>query len=630
MEKLCYALTLGSALWLASCWLLALAGCFTRSGIIVRSSILLVSIGILLSRRLAAVSWDLRRILAVQGDRAALIAIAPLCLWLAFIVWRGAIIPPVSHDALAYHLPKATILARDGAYHYLPYLHWSIRTLPMNYELLLAESIVWQGSDAYSVWLSAFFYVYVMIATGALVERWWGRNNTAIVATMMCVAACPVALLHSGAHKSDLMFAAFLVAAVVATGRFLTQRDSRGLILVILAMAAAGGVKPHAGFLLLAVAPVLLFVCYDELRKRTMTWRFLAAGAVLAVFAFVLLGGAVYISNVMHEHSLLNPRSDDGTRELVIAPYGDYRGLWQGPYVLLAAPFATDPMSLSVPWERRPWFWQRYEVFFSHMGAHFTFAALIAPFAALCLRNVNRGAASQERVLLTLVVVAAFLFSLPVGFKPHGMYQISLPRYVYFVAPVVFAWGIAPVIVSIGNRRTKAAGLALSGVIAVYCGYAADCAVNDRFAPLSFVMWARAHPGTRRVPFSPYRAACIVDELAGPRDAIAVDADYGTWIQPAYGARLERRVDFIPPGNGVPQLAPDVRWVIIDRAAAIAWWHPEFKDLSQWPEYLNHGPLRERDMRVFTFLSHDRRFRLVSFRRDLMQAVFERVRIDPG
>ena len=150
--------------------------------------------------------------------------------WVFFILWRGWLLPPVSHDALAYHLPKAVLFARAHGYEPLSYLDARIRNIPSSYEMLLAENIVLQHRDTITEWISTLFYVLFVIASAAIAERWW-KSRATIVA--LFAAGVPVALLHSGAHKNDLMTAFFIVAALVACGRYISERDGKHCSLLL-------------------------------------------------------------------------------------------------------------------------------------------------------------------------------------------------------------------------------------------------------------------------------------------------------------------------------------------------------------------------------------------------------------
>lgn len=608
-ERACYAAIAGASLWLSSLWLLALTHTLTRPFLGVRLLLAIIAAGVLLRRRLA--------VHGERGNRVPLrrrqdsLFFLPLLGWCAFLLWRGAISPPATHDALAYHLPKATLMVRAHGFEYFAFLTPAIRTLPVNYELLLAEELVWMGSDRLTEWVSVIFYLFFVTAATALASRWWNASRETLATVALVAASVPVVLLNSGAHKNDLMVGAFIVAALVAAGRWLANGERRALLLMVCAFACAIGTKPQAGLLALVLAPVVAI----RLIRRP---RGLAMLAVVSAVAFLALGGVVYLVNYTHEGAFLNAK-DASARSVEIVPYGDWRNLWQGPYVLLAAPFSRDELSLAVPWERTRWFWRRYELYFSHLGVPFAIGALLAPFAMIWTRRLRRGSPA-ERAIVTSVALMTFLVMLPVGFRPHGLYAISLPRYSLFLLPLVLAWTLAPLTELTGRRR-----MVLFAAAVWFSAQAVEYGSRDRFIPLSYLRYARHHPGTRVVPFDPNRAASIADRAAGPRDPIAIDAGFGTWLQPAFGRDLRRPVEFIPPGSDPPQISPAARWVVVDRGYAAVWGHPQFSDLSQARQYLQRGQPEADDLRVISFLRADPHFQAVYDEPKSNQAVFRRI-----
>ncbi|HEU4888926.1 MAG TPA: hypothetical protein VFV49_13650 [Thermoanaerobaculia bacterium] len=606
-ERATAAGTIAAGIWFASAWALALALQLTYGALAVRAAILaIVAIALMIRRYRRRLGPDPQpeREPGIELDRKTLrivaIALLPLVFWLEFVMWRSVIVPPLSHDALSYHLPKAVLFARAEGFRYLAELDPRQRNIPANYELLLTEMLITQGSDDYTEWPSVVMFVLFIVACGALVERWWGPNLVRTLTVMMLSAGVPVLLLHTGAHKNDIMVALFTVAAMVFAGRYWRHGETPALLLLITAVALGLGTKPQVAGLALFLAPFVLYRAFRTLRPRD--WVGVIA---FGVVAFLLLGGAVYVANMIHERSVIGKPVMAGSSSLIA--YGDWRNLWEAPYVLLAAPFSTDARVLRVPWEERPWFWRRYEIFFSHLGIPFALCALAMPFAMWRRRNA-------EPWIITLTALAALVLMLPVTFQPHGMYAISLPRYALFLVPIVFAWTVPRI-------RYATAALVIASL--AFVAYATDMALNDEFVPLDYVLWARQYPGTREVAFDPARAASIADRLAGPHDKIAVDVTYASWLYPVFGAKLSRPVYFIPPGKGPPVIPDDAQWVVIDRGWGIIWGASGFDDLSDFQQLLGGKP-SEDDLRVRRALLRDPRFKLVAVRRGMNQLVFKR------
>ena len=188
------------------------------------------------------------------------------------------------------------------------------------------------------------------------------------------------------------------------------------------------------------------------------------------------------------------------------------------------------------------------------------------------------------------------------------------------MVPIVFGWTIAPLL----RRQLLVVPLAVIGAVS-FSTYAVANAEHDAFVPIEYVQWVRQNPATRAVAFDPNRAAALVDRRAGPREPVAIEAKFGTWIHPAFGADLQRPVHFISSDGGALSLPGEVRWVAVDGAYASIWEHPDFKDLSQVRQFLMRGRPAAEEMQVFRALRADPRFELLIYNRVTNQAVFRRI-----
>src|SRR5207248_4515629 len=128
---------------------------------------------------------------------------------------------------------------------------------PANYELLLSDVLMLTGTDHITEWISTFFYIGFLLATGAAVQRWFGRGLH-VVAAVMVTAATPVLLLHSGADKNDLMTCFFAIAALMWGARWCVHGGRMPWLLTIASLVLAGGTKPHAAAVLAGLAPFMI------------------------------------------------------------------------------------------------------------------------------------------------------------------------------------------------------------------------------------------------------------------------------------------------------------------------------------------------------------------------------------
>jgi hypothetical protein len=610
------AFAIGSALWIASAWVAALLHMLDRPTMLLRTGAVIVAASLACWQRVRG------RVVVPELDggdvRRYLLPLLPVFMWIIFILWRSTVVPPASHDALAYHLPRAVLWIREHAFTFLDLPFDSrMRILPANYEILLADVILLDGGDAVTEWLGVFFYVGFVVAAGSLCERWWQRQNLATLSVVLLTASIPVLLLHTGADKNDIMTGFFMLSALTWSGRWLSLGDVGALILCGVTVISAAGTKPQGLMLAAAMFPFVMWRLVKELRARRVDFAALARVVAVAVLAAVLLGGAFFVTRAIHEGV-----AGAAERRAFVA-YDDWSNLWQAPWVLLTAPFSPWSDELYVPWSDHHWFWVRHEIYFSHLGVPFAICFVLLPVAVMLFRN-DVPERRNERHAMFLAAFATVLLMLPVRDvpMPHGVYTVALPRYVLFFAPVVFALVIAPATARLGTAARRLSAAVPVALALWFCAQAVDAGLNDRFVPLDYVVAARNAPGTRFIAFDSFRAASVVDRIAGPQDTIYFDAGYAAWIHPAFGADLRRPVKFLD----APVVPSDAKWIVIDRGFRIVWQHERFHDLGDTYRYLTRGSPTARDTSLINDLLRDPRFKPVFVDRRWNQAVFQRIR----
>ncbi|HEY0158832.1 MAG TPA: hypothetical protein VGF28_16225 [Thermoanaerobaculia bacterium] len=603
-EQAFSAIVLGTAAWLAVTWVLALAGFLTRGTVTVMAAAFV----------LAALP-SLRAVRPLVTWRIALLG-APVATWLAYVSWRAPWIPPANHDALAYHFTKAVLLARNHGFARFAAPDGRISDLPSNYELLLAQVLLGTHSDAVSEWISVACFVALLVATAALVQRWWTSAAPAAEA-VIAVASAPVALLASGADKNDLLTTVFCVGALLWGARWAVTGGRAPIVLTAISTAIAIGTKPTAGVIVVGIAVPLLL---RAIRIRP-SLRDVALTAALGLTCFTLLGGAAYMANAIDTGSPTGGSiSGDEASNGAQTGYGDYANLLRVPYLILTAPFSRSTNHVWVPWRGEYWFWPRYELFSSHFGAHFTLVFLGLPLALLARLAPERRRERLLAALATLIAVAVFL---PLQMRPLGFFN-AFPRYLLFLVPVVCAL-VLPAALAFARRASVAITAAL---LVFFVLHAVEYGARDRFAPFSYARAAASTGGTRTIFFRPQRAGSAVDRVAGQQDTIAFLGGFDAWTYPAYGPELSRNVLFLPLGATAADIPPQARWVVIDRGWRIIWGDPRFEHMGQFDRMTSRGRPGPDDLRLFQSLRRDCRFALIYNDRRLNQALF--FRVPPG
>ena len=619
-ERLSAGAVLGLGTWIAIHWVLALSHTLTRATIFAVSGSFILGALIVAARH-----WHRLRGAEVERSTGlAILFLLPVLLWTIFILWRGRILPPVSHDALAYHLPKAVLMLRAHGFGHFVAPDPRIGAYPANYELLLTDVLALSGTDRLTEWIGTASFLLFLVVTAALAMRWW-RGTAGAIAAMLAVASAPVVLLHSGADKNDLLMAFFMLTALLFGSRWCVHGGRTPMALLILSLVLGVGTKFNVAAMGLALAPFLAARGWRLLRDRELKLVDLAATAALSVIVFLLCGGWSYLANWFTHGAPVGV----AVGSTIVAPraapisYGDWFNYWQFPYLLLTIPFAPSQHGVWVPWAGEYWFWPHYEIYWSHYGYAFTLAVLVLPFSLWRYRR-TRGDTARERRIAGLVALIALAIMLPVMARPIGFYG-TFPRYLVFIVPVVHAFSLSPLVDELMARRRRLAYAALTIVASFVVYYAVLSAEKDRFAPIEFVIWATKHPGTRDVPFM-QRAATVADRRAGPHDKIYVDGAFDTWVYPAYGVGLTREVVFLPAGATAKDVPDDADWVVVDRSWRAMWGHERMQTMGNMWKFLTKGTPAPEDIRLTESLRGDPRFRLVYYSRQLNQAVFRRER----
>ena len=567
LELLVSGALIGVILWIAANWALAITFTLTRRNLLIAAGAFVI-----------AACASLRRPARISLRAWSAVALAVVAAWCAFVLWRGSVVPPASHDVLTYHLPKALMIARGHGYGQFDAPDRRIATFPSNYELLLADVLLLGGSDRLTEWIGTASYLLFLGVVALYARRWWG-SGLHVAASAMAAAGAPLLLLHSGHDKNDVMTAAFAAAAIFWSARWCARRGALPAMLAIACGVTAIGTKMTAGAVAIGVAP---FGIAALLRKRPPLKAF--AGALLFIAcALLLCGGWVFVQNAQ---ATTAPTPQMAAGLPVTAEYGVWSHLWKIPVMAVRASLGF----------RTEWPWPAENLFSSHYGVLFGIAVLLLPFCIWRYRRDGDEAMRRERAVAGGAATIAFFVLLPLLQFP----QVALPsilRYTVFILPALYGWTVAP----LARSLPRYAHALMAVIVAIFIANALDMALNDSFAPLPYARWCAAHPNTREIFWSSSHAESVADRMAGPHDKIAIHGGRNAWIYPAYGAALSRPVVFAASAAGVPA---DAQWVAVDEEPAKA------------------GAPNAYELRFYQDMLRDPRFRLVYRQERDNQAVF--------
>jgi hypothetical protein len=614
--------------WIALSWSLALIGMLYSEWLLGTVAVAVIAV-VLLSLRnrgTAATHAPQEEPTEQPAQRplrsAVIVALVPIVLWTGFLLWKGYVTPPATHDALVYHLPRAALLAQSGTYQEFHYSDKRIDELPPNYELLLATIIGISGHDRFTAAFSTVLYLLFLIQAAALAQRWWGPGIHRYVVVLV-VAGTPLMMLHGAAIKNDLLITYLIVAALLWCGRWLRDGEWPAALWAILATTGAAGTKPHGLILGALLAPVLIWGAVLAWRKGRVNSRNLCAVVIVSVLAFPLLGGMHYVKRltVSRTDRPATSVTSSPLRPIILTGYGEWSYLWQAPLLIWMAPFSSDEMDVYVPWRGERWFWPRYDVHDSNFGWLISLLVLLLPWSLWRFKDGGAEAVRERMVIFTAGIGIALLV-LPVRFTAYGHIS-AFPRYLLYLPVLIATLSLSPIICRLEAGKRQQRGFAFGIVLilsALFLDLAPVMAVRDRYVPLRDVQWAAAHPGTRVIQEMTHRAATLLDVLAGPTDSVDVYGGFDTWIYPVMGARFQRNIHFV---DSYEEIRPDAEWVLVDRAHQVVWGNLK-GDVTNWEEKMFRGQVSAYDLNFMRRLAADPRYETVQLRPEGAQAIFRR------
>ena len=569
--------------------------------------------------------------LAVRRIRPldALLIGAPILAWLVFITWRGSVTLALSHDALSYHLPRAVDVVRHGGWRYLPVEDFRLAWFPSNYELMLADVIALTGSDRATPLVAIGNYASAVLLFAAWGERHWGGGARGWLGALLW-AGTPLALLHSGGHKNDLLMMECILATALWGARWVVEGSLSALVLTGVACGMSLGTKATGAFaafaLLFVFAPFgLVKRLRETLSSPARLVTFLAAGGAIAL----LTGVAPIVAHAIHPRmpTDLGMSADEMARVNITPTYGEWSNLWRFPALLWLRAFSNDPMTVFVPWRDARWFWPKDELYFSDFGVVVSSLALLVPIGIAARRRPTVDPCHRrEHAAASLYLLAMTALVLPIRYRIDGAFD-SYPRYVLFLPLLIADWGAVALLERYRSERAAATAtrLTLFGAAVALLGEGFVVARDDHFAPLDYLQFLLRNPGDRSLAIEGEHAAQRLDAVAGPYDRVAVGGGFGAWIYPAYGAGLTRDVTVLPvvPSERSRVLG-EVDWVVIDRAWPIAWGAPDLTDMGRVHELMFHGALSAEDLAFFSAMAHDSRFTAAFVDLARGQAIFRR------
>jgi len=608
-------------LWVAIVWILSLAHLLALPGLLLSGAGVLAS-SAWLARSRTSESTAGEVLSGFWERRCRLLLFLPVFCLLAFLLWKGFVLPTSNPDALYLHLPRAVEITRNAG---LPLgrdlaIGWgSYGTYPLNYEGILASILCLSGQDTYTEWFTTWTLglscSLVIGVSGVVRER---ASLRQISITLLLFVCLPVLVLQGATDKVDIATAVVSASSLFWLYWWL-ERDGRTSIFLLSWASAcmAVGFK-RTGVLFLATCALGL-VC-----KLTRNgWRSALSLIAAALGAGLSLGFVGVANNFFAFRGVFG--ADGG-----IQNYNRFEGsalfdpsqLVTYPALLNLVPFSSAAGAVYVPWRSDWWYWPATNLFFSHWGLVFN-ALVVVSFvvAPYWVREALRG---RRAARLPLIALGAFLVIVAKSYAYAGGFN-SYPRYTLFFAAFVAVYLALPLVELLTkSRRASVAAFALAAVwLAANAIYYTE---HDDYAPFAQVWRRWREPEARRiVPTGARRVPCLVDRAAGPDAVIATDLTYMTWVHPLYGKDLRRPVHILRPSvPGKFDVPKDAEWIVADNISNVVWGGKAATTAGEQLRAFHTGRPAERDTALFRQLQHDPRFALIYVANEGAEAVFRR------
>jgi hypothetical protein len=450
------------------------------------------------------------------------------------VVWRlvlAAVLPPFAYDALTYHLTVVASWVQSGRIGPNPYAPCCAR-YPANAEVLFAWPTVLLGRDTL---VDAVQIVSALLGSLAVagLARSAGASRAAALTAASLFLLIPIVLTQANTDYNDLTVAATFLAALHFSARFAAERR---LAYAGLAGASAGlafGTKTTGVGLAVFIALGMAIAAGRALRR---------SGAGLAVFAAMVLvtGGWWYAKNWADTG---NPVSPFRVRVLGATIFNGNARV--GDYLTTPPGGGNVVTQIARSWYADLHFWTRNEYSYEErsggLGPLWSWLGWPALGAAVLL-----SLRSRRTLAATVLLPAALAFAA----LPYRWWS----RFTIYVA----ALGVTAIAVlldrlELGRLRVPAVvavvGLALAG--GGLATWRLDPAGFGRTLSATDVVSLAAHPSRPRTTGALFFHEYAWLEHVPSNATIAVDFDAPSvrFVYPLFGAKLDRRIVLLLPGD---------------------------------------------------------------------------------
>jgi len=501
---------------------------------------------------------------ALRPWQVVLVAAAVLAL-----AWRlvlAVVLPPFAYDALAYHLTAAASWVQDGRIGPNPYAACCSR-YPSNAELLFGWPTVFLGRDTLTDVVQIFAAVLGALAVAGLARAAGVSRSGALTAASLFLLT-PIVLTQANTDYNDLTLAALFLAGLYFAARCAAEARLAFLLLAGVSAGLALGTKTNGVVLALGVGVGVAAALICAARDGASTRRSVASGLAVFATAVLLAGGWWYGKSWVETGNPVWP--------FRVSAFGTtvFQGSARLHDYLTVPPGGSRNAVVEIgrSWYQDLRFWTRSDYSYEERSGGLGPVWSWLGWPALAIAGVLALARRRDLVAVVLVPCA-----LVFGVLPYRWWS----RFTIYLAALGAIAILALLERGVRSRlRVPAAAVVVALALAggALASWTLDPAGYGRKLSAADVVSLAVHPSRPRTAGSLFFREFAWLEHAPDDAAVAVEFDAPSirFLYPLFGAKLDRRVVLLRPGDErrVAALvrATPAAYLFVEQRGAFARW----------------------------------------------------------
>ena len=226
-----------------------------------------------------------------KADAVSVVLTILACLPLLVLLIVGLQTPPNNLDTLHTHLPRIYYWLQHGSLDYWPASNMAQLNYPLNANLQ-GLWLFLLGHNERLFFLVSWFAILITCVSVYQIARTLQFTRRQALLSILVALSIPTVLLQSYSFQNDLAVTAMISVTIFLLLSYFKTKRQPELILALLALSLALGIKQTA---FMALPAILLWVLYEIIRHR-FERKHIVYLALLPVF-FLVFSSYVYVQN---------------------------------------------------------------------------------------------------------------------------------------------------------------------------------------------------------------------------------------------------------------------------------------------------------------------------------------------